>query len=420
MCIRTVNIVYVINIKGMIKMKYVVMLGDGMADLPMKELSGKTPLEVADKPCMNRLASLGIMGMARTVYEGMKPGSDVANLCVMGFNPLECYTGRSPLEAASIGVELSDKDITYRANLVTLSDEEAYEDKSMVDYSAGEISTAEAEELISELKAELDSEFFSFYAGVSYRHLLLRKNEKKAGELIPPHDISGKPVKEYLPKDPEILELMKKSSYILRKSKINEKRIAEGKNPATSLWIWGEGTRPVLKSYEAAYNLKGAVISAVDLIKGIGRLSGMKVIEVPGVTGNVHTNFKGKKDAAIKCLSEGCDYVYIHVEAPDESGHQRSLADKIKSIELIDSEILAPVYDYLKESGEEFRILCMPDHPTPIYTGTHSAEPVPFFVVTDKDCEIKKSVVYCEREAENTGIYIDCAHTLTDKLIKGF
>lgn len=399
-------------------MKYVVMLGDGMADLPMKELSGKTPLEVAHKPYMNKLASLGVMGMAKTVYDGMKPGSDVANLCVMGIDPRKSYTGRSPLEAASIGVELEEKDITYRANLVTLSSEENYDDRTMCDYSAGEISTEEAAELIRELKAELDTEEFSFYAGVSYRHLLLRRDEKKAGELIPPHDITGRKIKEYLPGDAAIYELMKKSSIILAKSEINKKRISEGKNPATSLWIWGEGTRPVLKSYKEAYNLTGAVISAVDLLKGIGKLSGMKVCEVSGATGNVHTNFKGKKDEAIKCLESGCDYVYIHVEAPDESGHQKSLSDKIKSIELIDSEILGPVYEYLKASGEDFTILCMPDHPTPVYTGTHSSDPVPFFVVTNKS-DGREEVIFCEREAENTGIYIEEAHTLTEKMIKG-
>lgn len=401
-------------------MKYVVMLGDGMADRPLPEKSGKTPLELAKKPCMDYFAKLGVSGMARTVYEGMKPGSDVANLCVMGFDPTECYTGRSPLEAASIGVPLSDTDITYRANLVTLSGEPFYEDKTMLDYSSGEITTEEAAALISELKKYIDNDVFSLHAGISYRHLLLRKDMNKAGRLTPPHDITLKKISGYLPEDKTLLEIMKKSGAILESSEINRKRKAEGKNPATSLWFWGEGTKPALKSYKDAYGLKGAVISAVDLIKGIGRLSGMSVIDVPGATGNVHTNFRGKADAAIECLKNGYDYVYIHVEAPDESGHQGSLEDKIRSIELIDSEILSPVYEYLKESGEDFGILVMPDHPTPLEIRTHSSDPVPFVYITGKDKDIKHPErIYSEKAAGETGLFIEKAHTLTDMMIKG-
>lgn len=400
-------------------MKYAVILCDGMADLPIPELSGKTPMEAAEKPTMDYLAKMGIMGMARTVYEGLKPGSDVANLCVMGENPGENYSGRSPLEAAGLGIELTETDITYRANLVTLSEEDGYENKCMVDYSAGEISTEDAALLINDLKKELENEDFRLFPGVSYRHLLIRKNLKKAGELTPPHDITGKPVKEFLPEDNEILALMKKSNEILSCHPFNIKRKMEGKNPANSLWMWGEGTKPVLKSFEKAYNLKGAVISAVDLIRGIGKLMNLEVINVEGATGTVHTNFKGKAEAATDAFKRGLSYVYIHLEAPDESGHQGSLSDKIKSIELIDSLVLKPVYEYLKDCGEEFGILIMPDHPTPLSIRTHSSDPVPFLYCKSTDDVKYPERVFSEKEAEKTGIYENYAHILTDKILKG-
>ncbi len=398
-------------------MKYVVILGDGMADIPMNELNGKTPLEVADKPYMNRFAKIGVMGKIRTVYEGLKPGSDVANLCVMGFNPLENYSGRSPLEAASIGVELNDTDITYRANLVTLSDEELYSDKKMVDYSAGEISTEEASEIIKTVGEKLGDEFYQFFSGVSYRHLLLRKDMKKAGELTPPHDISGKNIKEYLPEDKKILELMEKSYNILKEHPVNLKRIKEGKNPANSIWVWGEGTKPSLKKYKEVYGIEGSVISAVDLIKGIAILSGLKSINVEGVTGNVHTNFDGKAKAAIEALKNGDEYVYVHIEAADESGHQGSLSDKIKSIEIIDNKIIAPIYEYLKQSGEKFKMLVLPDHPTPVELKTHTREPVPFVLVKDSDNEEKNNLIYSENDSEVSGIFLDYGHTLMSKII---
>lgn len=398
-------------------MKYVVILGDGMADVPMKELNMKTPLEVSDKPYMNKFARIGKMGKIRTVYEGLKPGSDVANLCVMGFNPLENYSGRSPLEAASIGVSLTDTDITYRANLVTLTDEENYEDKSMKDYSAGEISTKEAEEIIKTVHEKLGDEYYQFFAGVSYRHLLLRKDLKKSGELTPPHDISGKPVKEYLPADQKILELMKKSYDILKDHPVNLKRISEGKNPANSIWVWGEGTKPSLKNYKETFGVTGTVISAVDLIKGIAILTGLKTPDIEGATGNVHTNFDGKAKACIDALKNGDDYVYVHIEAADESGHQGSLSDKIKSIELIDSKVVGPVYEYLKASGEEFKMLVLPDHPTPVELKTHTSDPVPFVLVSDKDCEEKNSLIYSEKDSENSGIYYNYGHELMHNIV---
>ena len=400
-------------------MKYAIILCDGMADLPIEELNGKTPMEAAAKPYMDMLAKKGLMGMARTVYEGLKPGSDVANLCVMGINPKESYSGRSPLEAAGLGVSLTEEDITYRANLVTLSEEENYADKTMVDYSAGEISSEDAKILISALKEKLENEDYKLYPGVSYRHLLIRKNLKKAGELTPPHDITGKPVKEFLPEDKEILTLMEESNKILSSHPLNIKRKEAGINPANSLWMWGEGTKPVLKSFEAAYNIKGAVISAVDLIRGIGKLMGLEVIEVPGATGTVHTNFEGKRDAAINAFEKGNSYVYVHLEAPDESGHQGSLSDKIKSIELIDKFIVGPLYEYLEKSGEEYKILIMPDHPTPLSIRTHSSEPVPFLLVSDKDSEKYKDRIFSEKEAEKTGVFEEYAHVFTDKILKG-
>ncbi len=399
-------------------MRYVVVLGDGMADLPCRQLGGKTPLAAAHKPNIDEAAKYGKLGMMRTVYEGMSPGSDVANLCVMGYNPKIYYSGRSPLEAASIGVSLTEMDITYRANLVTLSDEPAYEDKTMVDYSAGEITTEEAAALIETLKQELDGEYFQLFSGVSYRHLLVRKDQKKAGKLIPPHDISDQPVKNYLPGDEMILSLMKRSHEILKDHPINRKRMGKGLRPATSLWVWGEGVKPSMDSFADKYQLTGSVISAVDLIKGIGILTGLEVIEVPGATGTVHTNFDGKRDAAVKALKEGVQYLYIHLEAADESGHQGSLEDKIKSIELIDEKIYGPVLKCLKQMNEPFCLMLLPDHPTPLSIKTHTSDPVPFLILRDSDTEIKdEQAVYTEEYAQGTKNFLEEGHTLLEKVM---
>lgn len=398
-------------------MRYVVILGDGMADLPIPALNNKTPLQAAHKPYMDKFARMGIMGRVKTVYDGLSPGSDVANLCVMGFDTGKNYTGRSPLEAASIGVTLSDTDITYRANLVTLSDEVLYEDKTMVDYSAGEISSEEAKVLINAVQEALGNELYSFYAGVSYRHLLLRKDMKKAGKLTPPHDISGKKIMEYLPRDKTIYNFMVKSYEILKNHPVNQKRISEGKNPANSIWIWGEGTKPQLENYREKFGVTGSVISAVDLIKGIAILSGLKSIDVEGATGTVHTNFDGKTKAAIEALEKGDEFIYLHLEAADESGHQGSIEDKIKSIELIDEKVVKPVYEYLKKSGEEFRILVLPDHPTPIELKTHTREPVPFVLIKDSDTEEKNNLTYCEEDSYKSGIFIEKGHTLMYNII---
>lgn len=399
-------------------MRYVVILGDGMADLPINSLGDKTPLQVADKPYMDKFAKIGIMGQIKTVYDGLSPGSDVANLCVMGFDTSKNYSGRSPLEAASIGISLCDTDITYRANLVTLSGEEDYKDKTMVDYSAGEITSSEAKELIEAVQKALGNESYSFYAGVSYRHLLLRKDMKKAGKLIPPHDISGKKIGEYVPQDEIIYDFMVKSYEILKDHPVNKKRISEGKNPANSIWVWGEGTKPQLENYKEKFGISGSVISAVDLIKGIAILSGLKSIDVEGATGTVHTNFEGKAKAAIEALKNGDEFLYIHLEAADESGHQGSIEDKIKSIELIDEKIIKPIYEYLIETQEEFRLLVLPDHPTPIELKTHTREPVPFVLIKDTDKEIKNNFIYSEEDSKKSGIFIEKGHTLMYNIVK--
>ena len=401
-------------------MKYVVILGDGMADYPIQELNNKTPLMVAKKPYIDKLALLGEVGLCTTVPCGMKPGSDVANLSVLGYNPKDCYTGRSPLEAASIGIALKDTDYTYRANLVTLSDEEEYADKTMVDYSGGEISTAEAKELIEHLKKSLDDGKHTLYAGISYRHCLVVDNGKSIGELTPPHDITGRKVKDYLPKSVEASEyllMMKKSYELLKEHPINLKRIKEGKTPANSLWFWGEGTKPALQGFEERYGVKGAMISAVDLLKGIGKLTGMKVIEVEGATGNYDTNFNGKAEAALKALKDDNDFVYIHMEAPDECGHHGDLAHKIYSIEQIDG-VVKTIAEGLKAAGEEFSMLIAPDHPTPIAIKTHCSDPVPYVIYRSNESLSSGATAYDEENAKNSGISIPSGEELMKKFLK--
>lgn len=392
-------------------MKYIVFLGDGMADYPVEALQNRTPLQVAKKPHMDWLAQRGEMGLVKTVPDGFKPGSDVANLSVMGFNPIDCYTGRSPLEAASIGVTMEEGDVSFRCNLVTLSEEDAYEDKTMVDYSAEEISTEEAHELIQAINDAFADEELSFFGGISYRHLLLWHDISFPFALTPPHDISGKNIAEYLPNHPRILDMMQKSYEILKDHPVNQKRIQEGKRPANSIWIWGEGTKPALSSFTKTYGLHGTVISAVDLIKGIAHCASMDSIDVPGATGNVHTNFSGKADAAIQAFQNGTDLVYLHVEAADESGHRFEVENKILSIEKIDAEIIGPVLGYLQQCGEPFRVLVAPDHPTPLSLGTHVSDPVPF-VLYDSEQEQEQNQTYDEQHALERGLYIEKGFSL--------
>ncbi|MBQ2714880.1 MAG: cofactor-independent phosphoglycerate mutase [Clostridia bacterium] len=398
-------------------MKYVIMLGDGMADLPIKELGDKTPLEVAKKPHIDALARVSEVGIVRTVPEGMKPASDIANLSVLGYNPREYYSGRSPLEAVSIGVEFSESDVTYRTNIVTLSDEENYADKSMVDYSAGEITTAEARELILAVQEKLGDEIWSFHAGISYRHCLLVKDALDGADLTPPHDISGKKIGEYLPKGvngEKLLDLMKKSYDVLKNHPVNLDRIKRGLRPGNSIWFWGEGRKPALPNFKEKFSLSGAMISAVDLLKGIAKVAGMEVIEVEGATGNIDTNYIGKAKAALDALTRH-DFVYIHVEAPDECGHRGECDNKVVSIEDIDEKIVKVLLDGLK--GEEFSIMILPDHPTPISIKTHSSTPVPYLIYRSNE-KVEGVPCFSELYAESTGIFEKHGDLLINKFLK--
>lgn len=402
-------------------MKYVVILGDGMADYRQPFLEDKTPLMLAKKPYIDGLAKAGEVGLCRTVPCGMKPGSDVANLSVLGYDPHECYTGRSPLEAASIGIELKDTDVTARANLVTLSTEKNYADKTMIDYSAGEISTNEAKELIEYLAKHINNDEYKLYAGISYRHCLVIDKGVIAGDFTPPHDITGKPIKEHLPKSEQgrkLLKLMEKSYELLKDHPINKKRIAEGKNPANSLWFWGEGTKPALQNFKERFGVKGGMISAVDLLKGIGKLANMRVIEVEGATGNYDTNFDGKAAACLDALDSGLDFVYIHMEAPDECGHHGDTQNKIYSIEQIDQKVVKAVVEGLKNRGEDFSILICPDHPTPVSIMTHCSDPVPYIIYRHGKDLSNGATSYDEAQAEKTGAFIDCGVNLMKKFLQ--
>lgn len=400
-------------------MKHILLLADGMADERCKQLDGKTPLQYANTPNMDYLARKGRIGMVRTVPEGFPPGSDVANLSVMGYNPQEFYTGRSPLEAVSMGVELKPEDVAFRCNLVTLSDEQDYKQKTMLDYSAGEISSEEARVLIEKIEAELADQNLHFYPGISYRHLMIWQGGKENCELTPPHDIYGKKIITYLPEgegSDKLYSLMKASNYILKEHAINIARIQETLNPANSIWLWGQGKKPRLTSFENKYGLQGAVISAVDLIKGIGICAGMEVIEVEGATGNIHTNFSGKAAKALKGLDSGLDFIFIHVEAADEAAHQGDLETKIKAIEQIDQKVLGEILNGIK-SFKEYQIMVLPDHPTPLRTRTHSADPVPF-VIHKSGNENTGNNTFDEETAGKSSLYIDCGHTLMDYFLK--
>lgn len=402
-------------------MKYAVILGDGMADTPVPELGGKTPLEAANKPNIDKLARYGELGMVKTVPDHLNPpGSDIANMSVMGYDPDIFYTGRSPLEAVSMGITMSETDLALRCNVVTLSDEANYEDKSMVDYSAGEISTPEARELINYMQEVFGNEIMHLYPGVSYRHcLIMNKPETPDMKFTPPHDISGKPIKEHLPKGTDadiLLAMMKKSYDLLMAHPVNRARIAAGKNPANSLWFWGEGRKPGLADFKEVNGLNGCVVSAVDLVKGLGLCAGMEVPDVPNVTGTIDTNFEGKCDAAIDFLQKGGDFVYIHMEAPDECGHHGDIEGKVKSIELIDEKVVGPLVEALGKMGD-YRILVMPDHPTPIAVKTHTHNPIPYLIYDSAKKAEEKDRRYTEKDAETTGIYIDPGYTLMKKFL---
>lgn len=400
-------------------MKHVIFLGDGMADYPLECFDNKTPLDVAKKPNIDELCAQGEIGLVKTVDEKMSPGSDVANLSVLGYDPTIYYTGRSPLEALSIGVTLLDSDVTFRANLVTLSSEENFEDKTMVDYSSGEITTKEAHALIDYIKENLKPDKISFYGGTSYRHLMVWDGGSTNVTLTPPHDISDRKITEYLPKGDGsdiILDIMKKSYDLLKNHPINQDRIKRGLNPASSLWIWGEGTKPMLSEFKEKYGVSATMISAVDLLKGIGAGTKMDVLEVEGATGTVETNFDGKAQAAINALKDGTEFVYIHMEAPDECGHHGDLEGKIKSIELIDEKVVGPVVAYLKSTNEPFRVLITPDHPTPIALKTHVRDAVPY-VLYDSENQNGCGLTYNETNAKSTDIYIEPGYKLMEKFL---
>lgn len=399
-------------------MKYIILLSDGMAGRPLSELSGRTTLEAAHTPVMDTLAKVSEIGMTSMVPKGMAPGSDTANLAVMGYDPKKYYTGRSPLEALSIGVDMADFDISFRCNLVTLSEEgDAYEERTILDHSSDEISTQEAEVLLSAVKERLVKEGYQFYTGTSYRHLLIWKGGRVL-ELTPPHDILTKKIGSYLPKDPVLREMMEKSYEILEHHPINENRRKNGLKPANSLWFWGAGTKPALTSFEERTGKKGVMISAVDLLKGIAIGAGMDCVCVEGANGGLHTNYKGKALAAVQALTEdGYDFAYIHVEAPDEMGHQGSAAHKIEAIEHVDKEVLGTVAEKLNQAGEDYRLLLLPDHPTPIEVRTHTGDPVPYLLY-DSTKEQDGLVAYNEKTAETSGRYEKDGYRLIGHLLQ--
>lgn len=399
-------------------MKYVIVLGDGMADRPIVELGGKTPIEYAETPTLDKLSKVSEIGLVHTIPDGMKPGSDTANLSVLGYDPEKYYTGRSPLEALSIGVDMKETDVAIRCNIVTISDDgKPYEEKTIIDHSSSEISTEEAEILIEAVRKELENDEFKYYVGTSYRHLTIW-DKGNVIELTPPHDILGNVIGEYLPKEEKLREMMKKSYDILSNHPINLERVKKGLNPANSIWFWGAGTKPCVTSFEEKNGKKGAMISAVDLLKGIAVGAKMKVIEVEGADGTLETNYEGKAQAAVDVLTkEGYDFAYVHVEAPDEMGHQGSVERKVQAIHYLDERVIKNVYEGLKAAGEDFRMLVLPDHPTPICIRTHSSEPVPYLLY-DSTNELSSSFDYSEKCAEESGKYIAKGHTIINHLFE--
>lgn len=395
-------------------MKYVVVLYDGMADYPVPALGGKTPMMCAKKPNFDSLAQKAEVGLVRTVDPSLKPGSDVANMSVMGFDPLKYYTGRSPLEAVSIGVKLADDDVTLRCNLVTLSDEENYEDKTMVDYSAGDISTKEAAEIIKTVQEHFGSDKFHFYAGVQYRHcLVVHGGTTDLGTMTPPHDISKRVVGSYLSKSEnakELIALMKESYELLKDHPVNKDRIARGLRPANSIWLWGEGKKPMLPKFSDLYKKQGAVISAVDLLKGIAISADMTAPDVPGSTGYIDTNFEGKAQETVNQLKNGKDLVYLHFEAPDECGHRNEPENKVRAIELIDERVLPIILKGLEEY-DDYKIMILPDHPTPIVTMTHAGDPVPYMIYQKSKPTTGVETIN-EETAKATGKYIEKGPTI--------
>jgi 2,3-bisphosphoglycerate-independent phosphoglycerate mutase len=399
-------------------MKYIIVLGDGMADEPISKLDNKTPLEYAETPCLDKLSKKAQIGLVHTIPEGMKPGSDTANLSVLGYDPRIYYSGRSPLEALSIGVPMKNTDIALRCNIVTLSEENgAFANRTIIDHSSGEISTKDCAILLEVVRKELETQEYKFYVGTSYRHCMIWNNGHVI-ELTPPHDVLEQVIGQYLPQDQNLLTMMKKSYEILVNHPINMERKRQGLNPANCCWFWGAGTKPLLSDFTKKTGKKGMMISAVDLLKGIAVGAGMGVVEVEGANGGLHTNYEGKMEAAYQALiHDGYDFVYIHVEAPDEMGHQGSLDKKIQAITYLDTRIIAPLVAKMDTSGEEYRILILPDHPTPIRVRTHTSDPVPYLLY-DSTEKLEKDWNYNENDAKESGNYIAEGHQLIDLLFK--
>lgn len=398
-------------------MKYVIVLGDGMADLPIEQLGQKTPLAFAKTEYLDMLSTKSEIGMVHTIPDGMAPGSDTANLSVIGYDPKCYYSGRSPLEALSIGVPMKDTDIALRCNIVTISEEEGipFEKQTIIDHSSGEISTEDCAILLDAVKKELQNQTYMFYRGTSYRHCLIW-DRGKVVKLTPPHDVLGKVIEPYLPKDPMLYEMMKKSFEILKHHPLNEERKRKGLRPANCCWFWGAGTKPLLSDFEAEYQKKGVMISAVDLLKGIAVGAGMDNIEVEGANGGLHTNYEGKARAAVKALTEdGYDFAYIHVEAPDEMGHQGSVEKKVQAIENIDTCVIKTLMDGFEKAGTDYRMLVLPDHPTPICIRTHTGDDVPYLLY-DSTCPVENNCLYNEEAAAKTGIRVEKGHELIRKL----
>lgn len=399
-------------------MKYLIILGDGMADKDIPELGNKTPLEYADTPTMDKYSKWSEVGMVHTIPDGMAPGSDTANLSVLGYDPKQYYTGRSPLEALSIGVDMKTTDVALRCNIVTVStDNLPYEEKTIIDHSSSEISTEDAAVLLEAVRKELENDIYKFYVGTSYRHLTIW-DKGEVVELTPPHDVLGQVIGQYLPKDTALREMMKKSYDILANHPVNVERMKKGLNPANSIWFWGAGTRPALSPFKEKTGHTGAMISAVDLLKGIAVGADMKVVEVEGANGGLDTNYEGKADAAVKALLEDdMDFAYIHLEAPDEMGHQGSFERKVKAIENLDKRIIERVVSKLEAANEDFRMLVLPDHPTPVAIRTHVADPVPYMLY-DSTNRLSKTWSYNEKDAAAGGIYISEGHTIINHLFE--
>lgn len=397
--------------------KFIVVLGDGMADEPIEALEGKTPIEYADTPALDRLSKLSEIGMVHTIPEGMKPGSDTANLSVLGYDPKLYYSGRSPLEALSIGVPMKDTDIALRCNIVTISENDVpFEEQIIIDHSSGEISTEDCAVLLEAVKKELQNETYQFYVGTSYRHCLIW-NHGQVIELSQPHDVLTQVIGQYLPTDENLLYMMKKSYEILKDHPLNIERKKKGLNPANCCWFWGAGTKPALSSFEEKNGVKGMMVSAVDLLKGIAVGAGMGVAKVEGANGGLNTNYEGKTQAALDALQGGYDFVYIHVEAPDEMGHQGSVEKKVKAIEYLDKRVIGPLTEALDAENTDYRLLVMPDHPTPIRVRTHTSDSVPYLIYDSSDLQ-KHTWNYNEREAKESGNFVAKGHTIIDKLLQ--